>query len=270
MRYLLPCLLLSLPLSAQAGLDDLLKQATEAAVALEPQAKEAAESQKQTEAAPSTAAKADTSFIDKLSLGEIDGGLKEALKQGTQAAVSTLSATGGFANSDYKIKVPKGLAPLEQILRKVGQEKIVDDFVSSMNKAAEDAVPEATAIFSQAIDDMSVTDATNILKGDDKAATRYFQDNTESDLKAKIAPVVKKAMDANGVSASYNKLMETAKSNGGALLGNLLGDDSQNIDEYVTKEALDALFARIAEEEQRIRANPAARSTEILQKVFNF
>jgi len=263
---LLTCLLLSLPLSANAGLDDLLKQATEAAAVLQPKAADTATAP----ATNSTTPAADTSFIDQLTGGEISGGLKAALKQGTKTAITALSADGGFSNSDYKINIPQALEPLESILRKVGQGKIVDDFVASMNKAAEQAIPQAQAIFDKAIDAMSLSDAANILKSSDDAATQYFKQHTQSDLAAKIAPVIKKAMDANGVTASYKKIMDSANQYGGGLLSNMLGQQSQDIDQYVTNQSLDALFTRIAEEEKQIRSNPVARSSDLLKKVFNF
>jgi len=265
-------LLFCLPISAQAdGFGDLLKQAaktmeeTQAAMPL-PQ-----NTANQTEVKSISSAK-DTSFLNSLSQGDMSDGLKQALQQGTQLAVDSLGQNGGFMNNDqFKIQLPSSLKAVEKVLRKVGQGKYADEFVSTMNKAAEQAVPEAAAIFSKVIENMSMQDAKQVLAGYDNAATQYFQDNSQTDLIAKMRPVIKKAMDSTGATAAYKKLM-AASSGGsaGGLLGSLIPKEQQDIDQYVTDQSINALFTRIAEEEKRIRANPIARSTDLLQKVFAF
>jgi len=195
---------------------------------------------------------------------EMVSGLKQALDKGTQFAVNNLSKDGGFLNnSAVKIPMPDSLSWVETSLRTVGQDKLADEFIGTMNAAAEKAVPEAAAIFGQAIQNMSVTDAQGILAGPDDAATQYFRTNTEAALKDKMRPIVEEATARAGVTSAYKNM--TARAGG---MTSLLSGDATDLDGYVTKKTLDGLFLMIAVEEKKIRANPLARSTDLLKKVF--
>lgn len=211
--------------------------------------------------------------LNSLSQDQMVTGLKEALGKGVQNAVSQLGHEGGFlTNLNVKIPMPENLRTVEKALRKIKQEKLADDFVRSMNSAAEQAVPEAAAVFSDAIKQMTIADAKDILAGTNNAATQYFRRTTETNLFARFYPVVTNATQQVGVTAYYQRMM--ARSGGGSTLGGLLGGtglvkaEDLDIDKYVTNKTLDGLFKMVAEEEAKIRANPVARTTDLLQKVF--
>ena len=198
-----------------------------------------------------------------LSDEKITSGLKEALRVGTGNTVrSTGRVDGYFGNEAIKILMPKKLRTLEKGLRAVGYRKEVDEFVLSMNRAAERAAPHAKAIFWDAILQMSFKDARQILSGGDTAATDYFRDKTSDKLVAAFTPVVQEATNKVGVTRQYNQLMGRARAIP-FLKGELL-----DINEYVITEALEGLFYVLAEEEQKIRKEPAARVTKLLQEVF--
>ena len=153
-----------------------------------------------------------------------------------------------------------------------GQSQMADDFIASMNHAAEQAVPVAAGIFGDAIQQMSIADAKGILAGPDDAATQYFQKTTQTNLFALFYPIVQKATDSVGVTAEYKAMM------GQICLGEFArrsfrqkqsGEpDAADIDNYVTGKAMDGLFKMVAAEEKNIRANPVARTSDLLQKVF--
>ncbi len=202
--------------------------------------------------------------IEALTQGEIADGLKQALEKGVNTAVTELGRPGGFLdNARVRIPMPKQLAWAEKALRELGQDKLADDFVNSMNSAAEKAVPEVANLFGGAIKQMTVDDAKRILQGPDDAATQYFRTHTSDALVERMRPIVTQATDAAGVTASYKSMMSKA---GG--LTSLLGQDAVDLDGYVTDRAMDGLFLMIADEEKKIRANPVERSTELLKKVF--
>ena len=196
--------------------------------------------------------------------GEMVAGLKEALNKGTQFAVDNLGKEGGFLdNPKVRIPMPDSLAWIEKTLRTLRQDKLADEFVASMNHAAEQAVPEAAAIFGDAIKGMSLEDARGILTGPDDAATQYFRRTTSDALTAKMRPIVEQATSRTGVTSNYKNMVDKA---GG--LSSLLSKDTTDLDGYVTEKTLDGLFLMVAEEEKRIRENPLARSTDLLKKVF--
>ncbi len=199
-----------------------------------------------------------------LSQTDIVDGLKEALTKGTRAAVAMLGKKDGFlANTKVKIPMPESLRKIDKGLRKMGQDKVADNFVETMNRAAENAVPQAAAIFSDAVKNMSIADAKEILQGDDDAATRYFRQNSSEQLREKFLPVVKQATSRAGVTSSYKKLTDKL-----GFLSNMVDTRSLDLDEYVTDKAMDGLFIMVAEEEKKIRENPLARTSELLKKVF--
>jgi hypothetical protein len=202
-------------------------------------------------------------------------GLKDALAKGLQQAIAGLGHDGGFlTNLNVKIPMPEKMQTVEKALRAMKQEKLADDFITTMNHAAEQSVPQAGSVFSDALKQMTIQDAKAILSGPNDAATQYFQKTTQTNLYAKFYPIVKKATEQTGVTAAYKNLMEKANvgqglgSFGSALGGTVLGKDSMDIDAYVTNKAMDGLFKMVAAEEQQIRQNPVARTTDMLQKVF--
>ncbi len=213
--------------------------------------------------------------LASLSRDQMVQGLKDALAKGLQQAVAGLGHDGGFlTNLTVKIPMPEKLQKVETTLRAMKQEKLADDFVTTMNHAAEQAVPEAGSVFGDALKQMTIEDAKSILCGPNDAATQYFQKTTQTNLYARFYPIVQRATAQKGVTAAYKNLMEKANlgqglgSVGSALGGSLLGKDSMDIDAYVTNKAMDGLFKIVAEQEQQIRQNPVARTTDILQKVF--
>lgn len=205
------------------------------------------------------------SAVSALSQGEITQGLKEALSQGVQRAIASLGQTDGFlANPKVKIPMPGSLSKIESTLRTIGQDRYADQFVESMNRAAEKAVPEAANIFSSAISKMTLDDAKKILNGPDNAATEYFKRTSTDQLVQRFRPIVENATDSVGVTSSYKDLVGKA-----GFVGSLLGKDTTDIDGYVTEKGVAGLFALVAEEEKRIRTEPVARTTELLKKVFS-
>ncbi len=205
--------------------------------------------------------------LGALSQDQMVSGLKEALAKGVQHSITNLGHDGGYLNNvNVKIPVPEKLRTIESGLRSVGQGKLVDDFIGTMNHAAEAAVPEAAGVFSDAIKGLTVEDAKALLKGPDDAATQYFKKTGEGRIHEKMAPIIKAATAKTGVTASYKKLM--AETPGAALLGGFGGTDTFDVDKYVTQKAGDGLFKMLAEQEKSIRHNPAARTTDLLQKVF--
>lgn len=208
-----------------------------------------------------------------LSQDQVVNGLKEALGKGVERAVASLGRTNGFlTNMNVKISMPAKLQSVEKGLRVAGQGKLVDDFITSMNRAAEQAVPTAAVVFGDSIEQMSIADAKGILGGTNDAATQFFRRTTQTNLHAKFYALVQKATDSVGVTASYKQMMgkfTTADSFGG-LFGSKspVKLDAADIDSYVTDRAMDGLFKVVAEEEKSIRANPVARTSDLLQKVF--
>jgi hypothetical protein len=210
-----------------------------------------------------------------LSEDQMVQGLKDALAKGLQQAIAALGHDGGFlTNMNVKIPMPEKLQTVEKALRAMKQDKLADDFVITMNHAAEQAVPEAGGVFADALKQMTIEDAKSILSGPNNAATQYFQKTTQTNLYTKFYPIVQKATAQTGVTAAYKSMMEKANvgqglgSFGSALGGSLLGKDLMDIDAYVTNKAMDGLFKMVAQEEQQIRQNPVARTTDMLQQVF--
>lgn len=200
-----------------------------------------------------------------LSQQEMTQGVLEALSVGVKRAVEELGQTGGYLDdAQVRIPLPNQVQSVEKVVRSLGQGQYADQFIASMNRAAERAVPVATDIFLKAIQGMQLSDAQAIVSGPDNAATEYFKRHTREALHAAFLPIVQKATQETNVTAAYKQLAQQA----GPLSGGLLKSESLDLDQYVTGKALDGLFLKLAEEEQRIRENPMARSTELLKKVF--
>ena len=222
-----------------------------------------------TNAGSSTASPA----LNALSQDQLVGGLKEALSNGLEHAVGQLGHQGGFlTNLEVKIQMPERLKLVEKTLRSRKQQKLADDFVASMNHAAEQAVPEAASVFADAVRQMTIEDAKAILTGPNDAATQYFRRTTATNLFERFHPIVQKATASAGVTSTYKKMTAAAAGSNNSFtksLGGLMGSDAMDVDTYVTNKALDGLFKMVAGEEAKIRANPAARTTDLLQKVFS-
>lgn len=200
-----------------------------------------------------------------LSQSDIVSGLKEALIKGSQNAVSTLGKENGFfAHPKLKIPMPEKLQKVESALRKLKQDKLADDFVLSMNRAAEKAVPEAMSIFSSVIKNMSIEDAYGILQGPDNAATEYLKKTGGSQLHRQFLPIVKQATSSVGVTENYKALIDNL-----GMMSKYIDIGSLDLDKYVTDKAVGGLFKLVAREEKLIREDPAARTTDLLKRVFS-
>ena len=192
-------------------------------------------------------------------------GLKEALAVSTGNAVVSVSKTDGYlANQAIKILLPDKLQTAANLLGKLGYQKQVDDFVLTMNRAAEKAAPQAKNIFVDAIKQMTFDDAKKILNGGNTSATDYFKSKTSPKVFKAFKPIVSSSMNEAGVTRSYNEMIGKytaaipfAKS------------ESLDLDSYVTNKAMDGLFYMVGEEEKRIRTDPAARVTDLLKNVFS-
>jgi Protein of unknown function (DUF4197) len=198
-----------------------------------------------------------------LSDSKIASGLKQALQVGATNAVKSAGRHDGyFGNAAIKILMPRNLHPLETGLRAVGYGPKIDDFVLSMNRAAEAAAPSAKKIFLDAILAMSFDDARKILAGGDTAATDYFRSRTTAQLTTAFRPYVEKTMAQNGVARQYETLTAQYKSLPFAR------NQTLDINDYVVSKALDGLFYTLGQEERKIRQDPAARTTTLLKEVF--
>jgi hypothetical protein len=203
-----------------------------------------------------------SSSASGLSSDEIVSGLKEALSLGAQKSTDKLSATDGFfKDAAVKILLPKQVRDIESKMRMFGMGKLVDNAELSMNRAAEDASKSAAPIFLSAIKQMSITDALNILRGTDTAATAYLRRTTTLQLTNAFMPIIEESLkktDANkywkDVFTTYNRFSSKPV--------------DTDINSYVTGKALDGIFYYVAQEEVNIRQNPAGRVTDILKKVF--
>jgi len=201
---------------------------------------------------------------DSLSQDQLIAGLKEALEVGSQRAVDTVSQSGGYLNNPkIRIPLPPRVQQASDLMRRVGMTKLADDFEQSINLAAERAAPEAQAIMVNAIKNMSITDARQILQGENDAATRYFEGKTSPQLTTLFEPIIERSLNEVGATRYYNQMDDRLSAV--PMVGQNLNVD---LTDYVTQQALDGLFVMLAAEEQKIRQNPAARTTELLQQVF--
>ena len=199
-----------------------------------------------------------------LNNGTIVSGLKEALTIGIENTVQLTGSAGGYLkNEAIKILLPPKLQSMDQALRLAGFGPQVDEFVIGMNRAAEQAAPLAKPIFQKAITNMSFEDAKKILDGGDTAATDYFQSKTRDHLEEAFTPEVEKTLNQVGVVSQYNQLVGQYTSLP------FVKSPSFDVNNYVVGKSLDGLFYTLAEEEKKIRTNPGARVTDLLQKVFS-
>lgn len=201
--------------------------------------------------------------LENLTNSEVAEGLKEALIQGANKAVGQIGKTDGFLqNAKIKIPMPENLAKVESAMRKLRMGKYADELVVTMNRAAETATSEATAMLVDAVKAMTVNEAKSILTGPENAATEYFRKTTSEGLRAKFLPIVEQATNKVQLAKYYDKFAGKAASVG------LLKSEQTDLNGYVTQKALDGLYTTIADEEKAIRANPVKRTTSMVQKVF--
>ncbi|MFM2377328.1 MAG: hypothetical protein RLZZ165_2425 [Bacteroidota bacterium] len=194
---------------------------------------------------------------------DIVAGLKQALEVGTGNAVGILNKNDGYlGDALVKIMFPAEAQRAADKLRQLGMGKLVDDFVVTMNRAAERASAEAKPIFVDAVKSMTISDARSILSGPDNAATEYFKGRTTTALTEKFTPVISNALNSSNatkywtdITTTYNKIPLVTKV-------------ETDLVKYTTGKALDGLFTKLADEEKKIRVDPAARVTALLQKVF--
>lgn len=194
---------------------------------------------------------------------DASGGLKQALEQGANVAVSTLGKQDGFLlNKQVKIPLPPKLAKAEKMLRLAGMGSQADDLVFAMNRAAEAAVPEAKPLLLDAVKSMTVDDAKRILTGGDDSVTQFFKAKTSDALIQKFLPVVRKYTANVDLAKKYNRVA------GQGLALGLIKKEDADIDSYVARSALDGVYKVIGQEEKAIRANPASALGGLARKVF--
>lgn len=198
-----------------------------------------------------------------LTESDVGKGLKEALMVASKSAVNMASREGGFLNNpQIKIPLPGILKNAAGILRTVGMGSQVNEFERSMNVAAEKAAKEAFDVFSNAIQEMTLEDAMGILRGGDTAATAYFKRKTMPILYERFLPIVRKSINEVGVTQQYKSIVSNSA------VQPFLQGGNFDLDHYVTEGALNGLFRILGEQEAQIRRNPAARTTDLLKKVF--
>lgn len=201
--------------------------------------------------------------LDAISTGDASAGVKEALAKGADYAVASLGKDGGFlGNSKVKIPLPGYLQKAEKGLRMFGMGKQADQLIETMNHAAEQAVAEAKPILTDSIKKMNVQDAKGILTGGEDSVTQYFKRTSTEQLTAKFMPIVKASTKKLDLAEQYNSFAGKAASSG------LIDQKDADLDSYVTQKAMDGLFAMIAEEEKKLRANPIGAGSDLLKKVF--
>lgn len=198
-----------------------------------------------------------------LSEGDATLGVRAALERGAVAAVGLLGQSGGFLdNPKVRIPLPGFLNDASQLLKLTGQQKRVDELITAMNRAAEAAVPEAKALLISAVKAMSVSDATRLIRGGENSVTQFFADKTRTPLGVKFLPIVTKATEKVSLADKYNRVAGQASGLG------LVKKEDANVQQYVTRKALDGLYLVIGEEERKIRQDPVGTGSAILGKVF--
>ncbi|HEC73079.1 MAG TPA: DUF4197 domain-containing protein [Methylophaga aminisulfidivorans] len=202
---------------------------------------------------------------EELNIDTITSGLKEALIVGSKKAIAEVSKSGGYLdNAKIRIPLPPQVEKAGSLMRQFGMSSLADNFETSMNRAAEKAAPKAADILIEAIKNMSISDARDILKGSDDAATKYFQQHTSDKLRSLFKPTIDETLDEVGSTRYYNELSD--KVSDIPVVGQNL---NVNLPDYVTEQALNGLFTMLASEEKKIRENPASRTTELLKSVFS-
>jgi hypothetical protein len=205
----------------------------------------------------------DAAAGERLTDAEVVRALKQALVQGSARAVAQLGRPDGFlASPRFRIPLPQSVQRADALARKLGLARYSDQVIEAMNRAAEQAVPEAQALLVAAVQKMTLGDARSILTGPDDAATRYFRRHTEAALTARFLPIVAQATRRVRLAEAYNQYARRGEHYG------LIREDEADLDAYVTRKTLDALYVRIAEEERAIRRDPLGQAPGVLRKVF--
>jgi len=201
--------------------------------------------------------------LDQLSGRDATAGLKAALDKGAIAAVASLGRPDGFwANPKVRISLPEHLQRARTALKFMGKGDEVDALELAVNRAAEQAVPQAKTLLTNAVKSISVDDAKQILRGGDDSVTQFFKAKTATELSERFLPIVRRVTDRSGLAQQYNALAGQGVSIG------LIKPEQATIERYVTQKALDGLYTMIAEEEKKIRANPVAAGSDIIRRVF--
>lgn len=201
--------------------------------------------------------------LASLSNADASSGVKAALEQGAMAAVGLLGQSGGFLNNpQVRIPLPGYLNDAAKLMKRLGQGKRIEELETSLNRAAEAAVPMGQEVLVGAVRSMSVTDAKNILTGGDTSVTQFFSEKTRAPLGQKFLPIVTQATSQVGLAQQYNAFAGKAAGFG------LVKHEDARIEDYVTGKTLDGLFVVIGEQERQLRQNPAAAGSAILKKVF--
>jgi Protein of unknown function (DUF4197) len=201
--------------------------------------------------------------LERITQREALSGLRAALERGSNAAVAALGRADGFlGNPQVKIPLPESLERAERLARRLGFSNEVDELVVAMNRAAEQAVPEARALLVDSVKKMTVQDAKGILTGGDTAGTAYFKRVANTRLHDRFLPIVRSATEKVGVAQRYREFAQPAAAFG------LIKSEHADLDEYVTQKALDGLYFMLGEEEKKIRKDPVGTGSAILRKVF--
>jgi len=201
--------------------------------------------------------------LENITNREAINALKSALDRGARAAVAQLGREDGFlGDARVKIPLPESLRRAEKNMRRFGMGKYADELIVTLNRAAEAAVPQARQLFSDALRQMSVQDAKGILTGGDTAGTEYFRRVTADELARRFLPIVQRATARVGLAQKYKQYAAR-----GVRVG-LVDAQDANLDDYVTRKALDGLFFMVAEEERKIRKDPVGAASSLIKKVF--
>ena len=201
--------------------------------------------------------------MEGISRQDATAALRAALEKGSLAAVASLGRTDGFlGNPQVRIPLPESAQRAERLMRRVGMGRYADELVVTMNRAAEEAIPEARALFVQSVKKMTVQDAKGILTGGDTAGTDYFRRTTRGELHKRFLPIVQRATARVDLAQKYDQYADKAAAVG------LLDKEDANLDNYVTQKALDGLYFMVAEEEKKIRKDPVSAGSAIVRKVF--
>ena len=201
--------------------------------------------------------------LDKITKQDATAALKAALEKGSTAAVANLGKVDGFlGNPQVRIPLPDSAQRAEHAMRRLGMGKYADELIVTMNRAAEQAVPQARTVFVDSVKKMSVQDAKTIISGGDTAGTEYFRRTTRTELHKRFLPIVEKSTAKVQLAQKYEQFADKAVTVG------MLKKEDANLDEYVTQKALDGLYVMMAEEEKKIRKDPVGTGSAIIRKVF--
>jgi len=208
------------------------------------------------------------------STAELASALREALAVAAERALTQLGQKGGFAESElFRVPLPPTVERLRKPLQLVGREDLLNDFQATLNHAAEQGVAAAPAIVKSTIQNLTLQDLNQLWKGEDDAITRFLEKQARDPLASRMRPLIAEATRASGATRGYQQIQSALPDSGNGIFGRLqsftgIGVKDFDLDDYVNEHALDALFMVMANEEQAIRENPVARSTDLLKKLF--